>query len=110
MSASPETPAPPASFLRRNLTRIVALALVAALYGFAREPSLSAPERQALAGRFAFTKAAFAVPPGDLSRTVRRVHPDFRQISVWVSAVGAAVALNDLDGDGLPNDLCTVDT
>jgi hypothetical protein len=109
MSASPETPDSPSGFLRRNLTRLVALALVAALYGFAREPSLSAPERQALAGRFAFTKAAFAVPPGDLSRTVRRVHRDFRQISVWVSGVGAAVALNDLDGDGLPNDLCTVD-
>ena len=87
----------------------MALALVAALYGFAREPSLSGPERQALAARFAFARAPFAVPPGDLSRTVRRVHPDFRQISVWVSGVGAAVALNDLDGDGLPNDLCTVD-
>jgi hypothetical protein len=87
MSASPETPAHPGGFLRRNLTRIVALALVAALYGFAREPALSGPERRALAGRFAFIKTPFAVPPGDLSRTVRRVHPDFRQISVWVSGV-----------------------
>ncbi|MDY7015145.1 MAG: CRTAC1 family protein, partial [Cyanobacteriota bacterium] len=29
--------------------------------------------------------------------------------SAWISAVGAAVALNDLDGDGLPNDVCYVD-
>src|SRR5436305_1587410 len=31
------------------------------------------------------------------------------RISGWVSAVGAAVALNDLDGDGLSNDVCYVD-
>jgi enediyne biosynthesis protein E4 len=96
-------------FFRRNATRLVAVAVIAGLYGFARQPTLSQAERQALASRFAFVREPLAAPPGDLSRSVREVHPDFHEIRTWVSAVGAAVALNDLDGDGLPNDLCTVD-
>jgi hypothetical protein len=32
------------------------------------------------------------------------------RISGWISTVGAGVALNDLDGDGVNNDLCSVDT
>lgn len=94
---------------RRHITRLTALALVATLYGFARQPTLPAAERAALASRFAFARLPFATPPGDLGRSVREVHPGFRHVQSWVSAVGAAVALNDLDGDGLPNDLCTVD-
>jgi hypothetical protein len=31
------------------------------------------------------------------------------RISAWISSVGASVALNDLDGDGLPNDICYID-
>jgi len=31
------------------------------------------------------------------------------RVSGWVSVVGAAVALNDLDGNGLPDDVCYVD-
>jgi len=40
---------------------------------------------------------------------VRNVHPSLERISAWVSSMGAAVTLADLDGDGLPNDLCYVD-
>ena len=40
---------------------------------------------------------------------MRAVNPNLERISGWISSVGAAVALNDLDGDGLPNDLCHVD-
>jgi hypothetical protein len=42
-------------------------------------------------------------------RAIRQVHPQLAHIAGWLSAMGAAVALNDLDGDGLPNDLCHVD-
>lgn len=42
-------------------------------------------------------------------RRVRRVHPSLTRISAWISAVGAGVALNDLDGDGLANDVCHVE-
>jgi hypothetical protein len=38
------------------------------------------------------------------------VHPSLSGISAWISTVGASVALNDLDGDALPNDVCYVDT
>ena len=38
------------------------------------------------------------------------MHPSLKTIESWISAVGAAVALNDLDGDGLPNDVVYVDT
>jgi hypothetical protein len=96
-------------FFRRNATRLVAVAVIAGLYGFARQPTLPEPERAALASRFAFARAPLATPPGNLDRTVREVHPSFKDIRSWISTVGAGVALNDLDGDGLPNDLCTVD-
>jgi hypothetical protein len=97
-------------FFRRNATRLAAVAVIAALYGFARQPTLPESEQQALASRFAFARAPLATPPGNLDRVVREVHPSFKDIRSWISSVGAAVALNDLDGDGLPNDLCTVDT
>src|SRR6185295_4844194 len=96
-------------FLQRNAARLVALALIGALYGFARLPTLPESERQTLASRFAFARLPLAAPPGDLTRSVRKVHPDYKDIAAWISSVGAAVALNDLDGDGLANDLCTVD-
>ena len=50
-------------------------------------------------------------PPGDLrsAGAIRPVHPNLLRIAGWISTVGAGVALNDLDGDGLPNDACPVD-
>ena len=99
----------PARFARRHARRVAALAVVAALYGTARLPTLPAGERAALAARFHFT--ALALP--DLSagpfRTARQVHPSLANLRAWISSVGAAVALADLDGDGLPNDVCHVD-
>jgi hypothetical protein len=43
------------------------------------------------------------------AKLVRQVHPSLERISAWVSAVGAAVAMGDVDGDGLANDVCHVD-
>jgi hypothetical protein len=37
------------------------------------------------------------------------VHPSLERISAWVSSLGAAATLADLDGDGLPNDVIYVD-
>jgi hypothetical protein len=97
-------------FFRRNSTRLVAVAVIAGLYGFARQPTLPQAERDALASRFAFTREPLQAPAGNLDRNVREVHPSLHDIRSWISAVGAGVALNDLDGDGLPNDVCSVDT
>jgi enediyne biosynthesis protein E4 len=96
-------------YMRRNGGRAVALALLCALYLLARLPTISGAERQALARRFQFDRAALPRVPGPEVRGVRPVHPSLRHIAAWISTVGAAVALNDLDGDGLPNDLCYVD-
>ncbi|HEY8020394.1 MAG TPA: FG-GAP and VCBS repeat-containing protein, partial [Thermoanaerobaculia bacterium] len=99
--------------IRRSLSnhaaRLVALALVFALYGFARLPTLSQEERVALASRFAFTRTALPVPAGVAPHFSRRVHPDMQPIAGWISSVGAAVAIHDLDGNGLDDDACWVD-
>jgi len=94
---------------RRYGKRLAALVVVAALYGAARLPSLPAGERAALAARFRFAGAAIPEARAVPRRGIREVHPDLRPIRAWISSVGAAVALHDLDGDGLPNDLCSVD-
>lgn len=46
---------------------------------------------------------------GRQERRIRAVNPAFAGIDGWISAVGAGAALGDLDGDGLPNDICLVD-
>jgi hypothetical protein len=83
---------------------------VAALYGAAQLPRTSAADRAALASRFRFTALPIALPPGLPQRTVRAVNPQYQHIRAWISSVGAAVAVNDLDGGGVANDLCLVDT
>jgi len=57
-----------------------------------------------------FETVALGAPerPGD--RTVRPVNPRYEPIRGWISAVGAAVAIADVDGDGRPNDICLVET
>src|SRR5205823_8927298 len=63
-----------------------------------------------LAAQFKFDKIALAEVAGHLPyKYVRQVHPSLSRISAWISTLGAAVALADLDGDGLPNDLVNVD-
>ena len=99
-------------FFARHCRRLTAIALAATLYYPARLPRLPDAERQALAARFHFTRLPLAelpASPGQPWRSVRRVNPALAHISAWISSVGAAVALNDLDGDGLPNDVCYVD-
>lgn len=90
--------------------RLVAVAVIVVLYGFTRLPHLSAHERSQLAARFDFASAALPELPQAVTRTIRPVHPELEHISAWISSVGAAIALNDLDGDGLSNDVCYVHT
>ncbi|HEU4390594.1 MAG TPA: VCBS repeat-containing protein, partial [Blastocatellia bacterium] len=97
-------------FVRLQAARIVALLVVLSVYGFARLPEISPADRAGLASRFSFKSVPLPELHDRNKRYVRPVHPDFERISSWISAVGAAVALNDLDGDGLSNDLCYVDT
>lgn len=100
----------------------VAIALVTVLYWWARIPS---PPRDFVGenARFEFKAVPLQSPPnarvpgpGVLRETVdgrtyfvRNVNPSVHHIRSWISSVGAAVAVEDLDGDGLPNDACWVD-
>jgi hypothetical protein len=72
-------------------------------------PDIGTVECSALARRFHFAESVLPVVAGPEVRSVRPVHKSLQHISTWISGVGAGVALNDFDGDGLPNDICYVD-
>ena len=95
---------------RRQAAKLTAIVLVFVVYGFARVPEPSESELTNLAAGFHFTAAPLPTLTGETPKTIRNVNPSLRHVAGWISSVGAAVALNDLDGDGLPNDACYVDT
>lgn len=95
--------------LQREAARMVAVLICVSLYLPSRMPAVSASSRQAMAARFKFDRFALAVLSGPEVRSIRPVNPSLEHISAWISSVGAGVALADLDGDGLPNDLCYID-
>ncbi len=96
-------------FLARYAGFLVALIGTLVLYGMALPQRPSADEQAALAERFRFSRFELPKPAGFIERKTRPVHPSMERISAWVSAMGAAAALGDADGDGLPNDLCQVE-
>jgi len=88
---------------------LAALAIVGGLFVVSQRPRLSHDEAVAMARRFAFEKQPLPEVDGYRHQEVREVHPSLMHLSAQISFVGAAVALGDLDGDGLPNDLIHVD-
>lgn len=97
-------------FIRRHAARLVAIALCFCLYGFTKLPEISQAERAGLAKGLQFQKMSLPEIAGPERRSFRPVNPSLQRIAAWISTVGASVALNDLDNDGLPNDVCSVDT
>lgn len=97
------------NFLRGNAAQIVALAVIGALYVMARLPVITKAERIELSSSFQFSQRPLPEVPGLPHKSIRTVNPSLNRIAGWISATGAGVALNDIDGDGLPNDLCLVD-
>jgi hypothetical protein len=96
--------------MKKYSTCFTAIILVALCYPFARVPSLSDAEKAALAAGFSFSRRPLAELPDHLPyKGVRKVHPSLERISAWVSSLGAAATLADLDRDGLPNDVIHVD-
>jgi hypothetical protein len=101
---------PLAELMSRHSPRLIALSAIVVSFGLARLPHLSETDRTRLANRFSFTSEPLAeCDPPTPARGVRAVPPSLQRISAWISSVGAAVALHDLDGDGLPNDVVLVD-
>jgi len=90
---------------------LVAVLLVVGLF-VALRVSLKVSEKEvrAAATRFAFSRSTLPELPGPPIRTQRLVHPSLKRVSAFVSTVGAAIALNDMDGDGVSNDACYIDT
>ena len=92
--------------LRRHAPRLVALAIIARLCT-PGPAARSSGDRARAAGRAIPLRRAGA--PGAArrtwSRTVRPVHPEPRADRVVDLLGRRRVALNDLDGDGLPNDV-----
>jgi enediyne biosynthesis protein E4 len=95
---------------RRWLKQLSALLMIAGLYWMTRLPEVSAKERGALSSHFQFQRSVLPRVTGYPLKTIRSVNPRLEKVSAWISSVGAAVALGDIDGDGLPNDACYVDT
>ena len=96
--------------MKRYLSCLAALGLIALCYPLAKVPHLSSKEEVQLAARFAFRRLPLPEVTGHPSyKFVRQVHPSLERISAWVSSLGAAATLADLDGDALPNDLVYVD-
>lgn len=87
--------------MRKYSSGAAALILVAVCYPFAKPPKLTKSETAALASRFSFTKVPLLeVADHPPYKEVRQVHPSLGRISVWVSSLGAAATLTDLDADG----------
>lgn len=95
--------------LRSSCTAITGLLIVLALFVVAQPPSMSPQQRRAFAGQFKFTRVQLPAPEGKPFKFVRSVHPSLQRLAAWISATGAAIALTDLDGDGLANDYVQVD-
>jgi enediyne biosynthesis protein E4 len=65
---------------------------------------------ESLAAGLRFQQIPLPDPPGaGPPRTIRHVNPSLRRIDAWISAVGAGIALGDLDGNGRDDDACHVD-
>ncbi|HEV8562760.1 MAG TPA: CRTAC1 family protein [Actinophytocola sp.] len=97
-------------WLRRHLPGVVAVVLVVGGYFVVSLPSVSAEEQNTMASKYKFTPLTIALPAANKQQQIRRVNKDYEHISAWISSVGAAIAMNDFDGDGLSNDICLVDT
>jgi hypothetical protein len=96
------------SILRRHAVRLAAIVVIALCAWLTQLPSYGRADRAGQAGHFSFERLPLAVAAAPV-RSVRDVQPQLRHIAAWISAVGAAVTLADVDADGRPNDVCLVD-
>ena len=94
------------------ITLILVIVLIGGmgLYLMTREWTLSKTESAEVVKNFRFSRMPLPEvnnhPP---YKYVRKVHPSVQHIRAYISALGASVALGDLDGDGLQNDVVWVD-
>ncbi|MFD8499941.1 CRTAC1 family protein [Amycolatopsis sp. NPDC059657] len=97
-------------WLHKQLAGIVALALIATMFLIGKLPEVSAADQDKVASEYSFTPLTIALPAAKKNQAVRTVNKEYKHIEAWISSVGSAIAMNDLDNDGKNNDLCLVDT
>lgn len=99
------------TWLRGQSRRILAIVAVGLFYVWGRQPGVDAQTRAELAKQFKFARTDIGPTAGQKvwSPSTIPVHPEAEHIRSWMGSVGAAMAMGDLDGDGLPNDLCYAD-
>jgi enediyne biosynthesis protein E4 len=93
------------------VTQLVALVLVVGSYLLVRPSQTTETEKMQLAKHFHFTRSDVPLEQfatGQMRHT-HPLHPSLMRICAWVSSTGASVAMADVDGDGLPNDMCIAD-
>lgn len=97
--------------MRRQNPQVVitVLAVVGALALLARLPGPSPAEAARLAPRFQFSWQSLPAAPLPPGGVVHEVNQRTRHLHFYLYQLGASAALGDLDGDGLPNDLCLTD-
>src|SRR5689334_15323959 len=95
-----------AKALRPLSAHLFAVMVVAALAVMNGERRLYPAVRATFHERFRFVQAELPEPVGGVTKQIRRVHPSLSRFAGWISSVGAAVSLADLDGNGLPDDFC----
>ena len=87
-------------FPRAQSRRLFAVVVVTVLFVLMKLPMQ--PNGASAVPHFHFTKLSLAEVPGPEIRFTRPVEPEFKDINQFMSGIGAAAAINDLDGDGLP--------
>jgi len=88
--------------------KIPALIIVYGCYLLAQPEKLNNAEKDKITSEFSFARFTLPVPTGEV-KEIRDVHPQYKDIPAWISSVGAAVTMTDLNGDGYNNDIIWVD-
>ena len=89
--------------------RILGVAVLFSLGAAAGLPGETVSDAEVKA-RFSFDSTTLDNRFGLTARQTRDVHPDLQRIGPWISSVGAAAAIGDVDGNLKPDDTCYVDT
>ena len=94
--------------INNYLIKALAVIVVCVCFIFARKAQLTPAERTTLAADFSFSRMDLPVTEGT-PKLIRDVHPQYKDIAAWISSVGAAVTIADLDNDGRSDDIIHVD-
>jgi hypothetical protein len=93
----------------RYLSRILAIAIALSIWQATRLPVVSLAEEHSVASGFAFKSTELHPVADGPYQYQRPVEPQLRKIRSWISAVGASIALADLQEAGISRDICSVD-